>query len=136
MQNVKLTAEEILILVEFAAEGIDHWAYFGLTDEQLFKKIHQSSELTSEVLTILNKFEITEENYRSSQPMSILGDCDEVDSYGGEGQGDNWYSVKHFPLHDVYIRVDGWYQSHEGVTFDYGFGEEVRPQQKTITFYQ
>src|SRR5690606_38211371 len=43
-----------------------------------------------------------------------LGEVEEVDSYGGEDCGSNYYSVKYFKDHDVYIKVSGWYQSHYG----------------------
>ena len=66
-----------------------------------------------------------------------LGKMIEVDSYGGEGQGDTWYSVKHFVDHDVYIRVDGYYTSYDGTSFDGGWAccSEVKPVEKTITVY-
>lgn len=62
----------------------------------------------------------------------------EVDSYGGEGQGDTWYSIKYFQEYDLYIRVDGWYQSHYGVEFYDGWDscKEVKPKKKTITVYE
>lgn len=67
-----------------------------------------------------------------------LGDIEEIARYGGEGQGETWYSVKHFKDHDVYIRVDGFYSSYNGTDFNGGWGDcsEVRPQQKTITVYE
>lgn len=67
-----------------------------------------------------------------------LGEIKEVDSYGGEGKGEEWYVVMHFVDHDVYIRVDGYYSSYEGVDFYDGWSNcsEVRPQQKTITVYE
>lgn len=63
----------------------------------------------------------------------------EVEQYGGEGQGDIWYSVKYFPDLDLYIRVDGWYQSYSGTEFSEDWYEtcrEVRPQEKVITVYE
>lgn len=48
-----------------------------------------------------------------------VGPCVEVDSYGGEGQGEEWYTVKRFVNHDVYIRIDAYYTSYEGVNFEY-----------------
>ncbi len=65
-----------------------------------------------------------------------FGEFDEVDQYGGEGQGDTWYSVKYFPKFDLYIRTDGFHSSYNGVEFYDGYGEEVRPAQKTITVYE
>ncbi len=67
-----------------------------------------------------------------------LGECEEIDQYGGEGQGDTWYSVKYFKDHDVYIRVNGWYQSYNGTEFYDGWDccKEVKPISKTITVYE
>ena len=67
-----------------------------------------------------------------------IGECVEVDQYGGEDQGSTWYSVKYFPDHDIYIRVDGYYSSYEGVDFFDGWEscKEVRPKEKVITVYE
>lgn len=65
-----------------------------------------------------------------------LGKVNEVEQVGGEGEGNTWYTVKHFVDHDVYIRTDGWYSSYEGTEFEDGFGEVVSPKEKTITVYE
>lgn len=65
-----------------------------------------------------------------------IGEVVEVEQHGGEGMGDSLYSVKHFVDHDVYIRTEGWYASYEGGTYDQGYGEEVRPTQRLVTFYE
>lgn len=68
---------------------------------------------------------------------SDIGEWEEVEQKGGEEQGSDWYSVKYFKDHDVYIRTDGFYQSYNGTDFDdYDFGQEVTLQQKTITVYE
>jgi hypothetical protein len=64
-----------------------------------------------------------------------LGGWTQVEQKGGEGQGDEWYSITYFPAHDVYIRTDGFYTSYHGTDFD-DFGKEVRPQEKVITVYE
>ena len=70
------------------------------------------------------------------EPLENVGSWEEIEQYGGEGQGDSWYSVKYFKDHDVYIRTNGFYSSYNGTDFDYGYGEEVKPVQKTITVYE
>ena len=65
-----------------------------------------------------------------------LGKIEEVDSYGGEGQGERWWTIKYFVDHDVYIKTRGFYSSYNGVDFDYGIGEIVKPVQKTITVFE
>jgi hypothetical protein len=61
----------------------------------------------------------------------------EIEQQGGEDEGSNWYSIKYFKDHDIYIKVSGWYQSHHGTDFN-GWEDcrEVKPQQKTITVYE
>ena len=70
------------------------------------------------------------EDYNSNELG--LGNVTEID--GGMSKGDTWYSVKHFTDHDVYIRIDGWYQSYNGAEFD-NPPYEVKPQLKIITTY-
>ncbi len=68
-----------------------------------------------------------------------IGECIEVEQEGGEDRGSNWYSIKYFPDHDVYIKVAGYYTSYEGTDFYGGFEEccsEVRPKEKTIIVYE
>lgn len=65
-----------------------------------------------------------------------LGQVVEVDQYGGEGQGETWYSIKHFIDHDVYIRTDGHYTSYNGTDFEEGYGYEVKPVEKVVTVYE
>jgi hypothetical protein len=71
-------------------------------------------------------------------PVLNIGTITEVAQYGGEGQGDTWYSVKHLPDHDMYIRVDGYYSSQDGTEFYDGWNScsEVKQKQKTITVYE
>lgn len=67
-----------------------------------------------------------------------LGEVIVTDRYGGEGKGETWYSVKHFVDFDIYIKIDGWYSSYEGVSFEsWGHDvKQVKPLQKTITVYE
>lgn len=66
-----------------------------------------------------------------------LGPWEEIEHYGGEDCGSTWYSIKHFTKHNVYVKVDGWYQSYHGTDFD-GWDtacSEVRPVQKMVTVF-
>ena len=94
----------------------------------------QIIEVLKEKIDSVNEF--AHEDYDNEELG--LGEIEEVDQYGGEDQGSNWYSVKHFKDHDVYIRVDGYYSSYDGTDFYEGWGScsNVRPQQKTITVYE
>lgn len=97
------------------------------------------SKLTAEeIIEILEEREgidVYEFAYGDFDSPADVGEWEEVKHYGGEGQGDTWYSVKYFKDHDVYIRTDGFYSSYNGTDFDEGFGREVKPAEKTITVY-
>lgn len=58
-----------------------------------------------------------------------------VEHYGGEGQGDVYYTVWGFTKGDdiVYVQFDGFYSSYDGV--EYERYEIVQPEQQTITVY-
>ena len=49
--------------------------------------------------------------------------------------GEKYYHVYHFVDHDVYIRIDGWYESYNGAEF-HEAPYEVKPIQKTITVFE
>jgi hypothetical protein len=67
-----------------------------------------------------------------------LGTIKEVDSYGGEGMGDEYWRVYYLSKHDMYIRIQGYYQSHWGTefpsTFEAAFSQ-VYPKEVTKTIY-
>ncbi len=67
-----------------------------------------------------------------------LGVIQYVDSYGGEGQGDDYWVVVKVVGHDGterYFRRNGWYQSYSGGELD-GPTVEVRPREKMVTVYE
>jgi len=55
-----------------------------------------------------------------------LGKIEMIEQFGGEGHGDDYWTVYHFIDHDVYISFDGWYASHHGSEFN--DMSEVRPK--------
>ena len=67
------------------------------------------------------------------EALKSLGDFECVEQHGGEGQGEDYYSVFHFKDHDVYIQFQGWYMSHSGSEFEKMF--EVRPEEVMVTQY-
>ncbi len=58
-------------------------------------------------------------------------------SYGGEGQGDEYWLVISVSDGETtrYFRRDGWYASYDGGYLD-GESYEVKPQEKMITVYE
>jgi hypothetical protein len=67
-----------------------------------------------------------------------LGPIEEVASKGGEGEGEEWYVVYHFPKHNIYLKCDGFYQSYNGTEFYDGWDDcfEVKPKEITVTVYE
>jgi len=58
------------------------------------------------------------------------------DSYGGEGQGEDFWSVYSFSNGDrtVYVKFDGWYRSYSGAYLDSWFF--VEPKEKVVVVYE
>ncbi len=56
-----------------------------------------------------------------------------VDNYGGEGQGDHYWSVYKFSSSDesVYVKFEGFYASYVGADFNEWFF--VQPKEVTVT---
>lgn len=70
--------------------------------------------------------------------QTALGVISYVDSYGGEGRGDDYWVVVKVTSEDGterYFRRNGWYASHYGGELD-GPTVEVRPAQKVVTVYE
>ena len=101
------------------------------------------------VQDVINAIEAEFEGYESefyvslsqSRPLRLptLGDegldAYEVEQYGGEGQGDEYYVV--FKIEDRLFKKDAWYSSYDGTDWDEcGPVYEVESFQKTITDYR
>lgn len=77
------------------------------------------------------------------EELGVLSELDskgiqteQVDHFGGEGQGDAFWSVYSFEREEekVYVKFDGWYASYNGSEFtDWSF---VEPKEKVITVYE
>lgn len=57
-----------------------------------------------------------------------------VDSYGGEGKGEDYYFVLHHKPTDEYIKFEGWYTSYDGCGIDKVY--IVKPVERLVTFYE
>lgn len=66
--------------------------------------------------------------------VPFIGLVEVVDSYGGEGQGDEYWKV--FRFKDRYFRVNAYYSSWDGVNFDMADIEEVFPEEVTTIVYK
>lgn len=149
----KLTFEQIIQKLKDSGLSIDDFAFeevgAAISDypeaveaqkarKEFYEKHKHEWKSGAECIKIYNSMpnEYTIAKTKFRQELGL--NWQEVDQYGGEGQGDTWYSIKYFPDHDVYIQVNGWYQSYNGTEFYDGWGccKEVKPKQKTITVYE
>jgi hypothetical protein len=131
----KLTGKEIIELFKKSGIGVRSFAYNETTpwtdqEKDQWRSVPYGTPLREELSIRFSK--LAEERTKDL-PKYI-----EADQYGGEGQGDTWFSIKYFEEHDVYLKVSGWYQSHYGTDFsDWDDAvKEVKPQEKTITVYE
>ena len=62
--------------------------------------------------------------------------CQHENNYGGEGQGDDYWSVYSFTRGDekIYVQFNGWYASYNGAEFTEWFF--VEPKEKVITVFE
>jgi hypothetical protein len=56
-----------------------------------------------------------------------------VEDFGGEGQGDDRYVV--FSIADTFFKVEGYYSSWDGQTWDNPAPFEVEPEEITVIQY-
>ncbi len=97
------------------------------------------SKLTGEeIIEKIKASELTQHDFYEGYVENLgLGKVKTADSYGGEGQGDDYWAVHHFVDHDVYIKISGWYASYDGADFDgWNSLKVVAPKEKTITIYE
>jgi len=102
------------------------WNKFALQDEVYNKLYKEWTDLGYHERTKIDEF-------LQSINLEFVG----IEQVGGEGEGEHWHKVFHFPAHDVYLKVTGYYASYDGTTF-HGWQDVavVRPEQKTITVYE
>lgn len=159
----KLTAEQILeiVVINYDVSSFAHGYFYELSGDSRLEIPEdlgkEEQDKKDEIYSIIKEdcnneyskykehpkykeYESLKYSYQAKEEYILqqlgLGKIAEVDQYGGEGQGEDWYSVKHFVDHDVYIKTQGFYTSYHGTDFDYGYGKEVKPVERTVTFYE
>ena len=78
-------------------------------------------------------YEGQEDTYNALQESGITTKC--ADAYGGEGKGDNYWTIYEFFKGDesVYVQFDGWYASYNGSEFTEWFFVEPK-EVKVVQF--
>jgi hypothetical protein len=83
-----------------------------------------------------SKYDSKEETEFKSK-LQLLGiDTASVYHYGGEGQGETYYTVWKFSRdkEEVYFKFDGYYQSYDGATYNEYF--QVKPIEVKVIQYE
>ena len=79
----------------------------------------------------VNEKEINE--FLDNEESKFIEGMEVIDTYGGEGMGENYWVVWYFPTVDIYVKFYGWYQSYEGS--EYEDMELVEPREVVVTKY-
>lgn len=81
--------------------------------------------------------------WRPKYPDGVIegydGTVEVVEDFGGEGEGDQCHVVFKFTPVDgsaQYFRVDGYYQSYDGKSWEDSDLHEVRAVERVVTFYE
>ena len=113
-------------LKEFVENLLRDEAYGDLIYESLFHSEYnvEPSEYDSD----------EEKEFRAALTDSGVV-CQHEDNYGGEGQGDDYWSVYSFARGDekIYVQFNGWYASYNGAEFTEWYF--VEPKEKVITVW-
>lgn len=104
-----------------------------LSGQEVADKINELIEVEGESLyaLALEDAHATE----NEEILNALGEWTVAEKVGGSGEGDSWHTVLHFTEHDVYIKIDGYYTSYDGVE-PYGRVKAVNQVKKEVTVYE
>lgn len=118
----------------------------SVTQDQLFELLMRNPALEELVLELKNDplfaqikkvktFGFSQFPYVYSRIQLGLDKVTVVDHYGGEGKGELYYTVFHHEPTDEYVKLEGFYSSYGGVTYDNGF-QLVKPTVKQVVVYE
>ncbi len=106
--------------------------------------VNETGEVAETVHEVWNEFyenlsskEYVERNAGKSwgsTPVLPSGPAYTVEDFGGEGQGETRYVV--FSVGEQFFRVDGYYASWDGTTWEDPAPYEVKPVEVTVIDYQ
>jgi len=151
-----MTYTEIIEKLKTIFEDVEEFAFFqkdqyplhkcpealeAQRHRQDFMKLHcpdwiwDSEKNKQDFKNLPNEYDIFDSLYRKQIDLS----WEDVDDNDDDAFREDWYSVKYFPEHDIYIKVTGYFKSwSDEVEFEEGWDccEDVKPVQKTITIYE
>jgi hypothetical protein len=102
------------------------------TIKEQFASYHNQSNKRFRSVYLNEENEITVEGLGRIKVVEQKGGYNELQE-GATGM--DWYIVRHFVDHDVYIRVDGHYTSYEGLDISRSKYKEVKPKERVIIEY-
>lgn len=83
---------------------------------------------------------LTDEHWEGQTTSTKVDDTEVtitcIETYGGEGQGEDYWAVVSIEQEGdtIYVRRNGWYASYHGREWnDY---EQVKPVEKTVVFWE
>lgn len=71
--------------------------------------------------------------FLDNEELNFIEGMKTVDSYGGEGMGEDYWVVWYFPVADIHVKFHGWYQSYEGSEYEGMY--LVEPREVVVTQY-
>jgi len=92
-----------------------------------------------EILAALRQLGYSGADFGEGLPLSLkkIGKIELKECVGGEGEGDHRHVVYYLEDHDIFIKLDGYYTSYDGTSWDdIDQLYEVVPQQEVITVYK
>lgn len=103
----------------------------GIVKEQ-FLAYHNQSNKRFRSAYLNENNEITVEGLGRIKVVEQKGGYSELQE-GASGM--EWHIVRHFVDHDVYIRLDGYYTSYEGLDISRAKYKQVKPKERVIVEY-
>ena len=129
---INMSDKEFLAFLENAM-FTSEFHYRGGYDEYDFDYSGDNEEIKNLIAKIeFNKNLIYQLN---SLISDLVGNYEEIEQEGGEGEGNSYHFVLYFKDYDKYIRSDGFYSSYEGV-IELSEWYIVTPKEKTIIVYE
>ena len=108
-EEIKTLLVELTVILDNVSDG-----EIQFVDGSVY--ITKNNQILLNLLTRRNVQE--SEQIQINELLSKLGNFELKEQFGGEGDGDRYYSVYHFQDHDIYVKLSSFYSSYDGVDYD------------------